>query len=82
MVTLPSRDDRRLHGNLHARPTEVGHTATAARAGALPLTHVMPELEDERDDAEKLVRASFRGAVIWSHDLVRMPVQKSASPAT
>lgn len=35
----------------------------AAQVGSLLLTHVMPELDGERDDAEKLVRASYRGPV-------------------
>lgn len=78
-MALPQRDVP--HGNLHAKPTEVGHTATAARVGALLLTHVMPELEDEQDDAERIGRASFTGPVTWAHDLLRLPVEKSAPPA-
>ncbi|MGI8721069.1 MAG: arginase family protein [Geodermatophilaceae bacterium] len=58
-MALPERDVE--HGDLHAKPSEVGRTASAARAGSLLLSHVMPELEDEKDDAERLVRSNFSG---------------------
>lgn len=71
-MALPERDVE--HGDLHAKPSEVGRTARAANAGSLLLTHVMPELEDEKDDAERLVRSTFNGPVTWAHDLMTVGV--------
>ena len=74
-MALPERDVE--HGDLHAKPSEVGRTASAARAGSLLLSHVMPELEDEKDDAERLVRSNFSGPVSWAHDLMSVPVRSA-----
>lgn len=62
------------HGNLHAKPSEVGRTADEAGVGALLLTHVMPDLEDVRAAAEELVRDRYRGSVRWAADLVSVGV--------
>lgn len=67
-MALPERPTE--HGHLHAKPSEVGRTAADAGVAELLLSHVMPELEDERRDAETLVRDEFSGSVRWAHDLM------------
>lgn len=71
-LALPERNVP--HGDLHAKQSEVGCTARAARCAALVLTHVMPELEDERDDAERLVLEAYDGPVAWATDLATFVV--------
>lgn len=72
-MALPERDVP--HGGLHAKPRQVGRTAASAGVRALLLTHVMPELEDEREVAEQQVRTAYPGPVSWAHDLLRIPVR-------
>lgn len=71
-LALPERDVP--HSHLHAPPSQVGRQARDARCRALLLTHVMPDLEDERPAAERLVRAAYDGPVTWAHDLQTLPV--------
>ena len=59
-------------GGTSARLGQAGIDPAALEA--VLLTHVMPELEDERDAAGQLVRASFTGPITWAHDLLRVPV--------
>ncbi|MDT7618318.1 MAG: hypothetical protein QOF00_5765 [Pseudonocardiales bacterium] len=66
-MALPERDVP--HGHLHAKPSEVGRLAADAECAALLLTHVMPALEPERGQAERLVVDRYRGAVNWAQDL-------------
>jgi ribonuclease BN (tRNA processing enzyme) len=67
---LPERDVP--HGNLHAKPSAVGRLAADAECGTLLLTHFMPEIEDELDEAVEHVRASFSGEIVLAHDLLRL----------
>ncbi len=46
------------HGHLHAKPSEVGRLARDARCGLLLLTHFMPEIEEEPDEAVAGVSAA------------------------
>lgn len=69
-MALPERATK--HGHLHAKPSDVGRTAADAGVERLLLTHVMPELEDERDEAERIVRRHFHGQVEWAYDLMRI----------
>ncbi|NMI02285.1 MBL fold metallo-hydrolase [Pseudonocardia acidicola] len=71
-MALPERDVP--HGHLHAKPSEVGRVAADAGCRALLLTHVMPLLEGERTEAERLVRENFPGEVSWADDLRTLPV--------
>jgi ribonuclease BN (tRNA processing enzyme) len=71
-MALPERDVP--HGHLHAKPSEVGRVAADAGCRALLLTHVMPLLEGERSEAERLVRENFQGEVSWADDLRTLPV--------
>lgn len=70
-MALPEREVP--HSALHARPSQVGRTAAAAGARSLLLSHVMPELEDERPAAEAQVRSAYDGPVHWANDLERVP---------
>lgn len=69
---LPEREV--AHGHLHAKPSEVARVAALARPRRLVLAHVMPELEDELDDALEYVRATYDGDVIIARDLCRLRV--------
>lgn len=68
---LPERDVE--HGDLHAKPGAVGRLAAEAGCGALLLTHVMPELEDELAEAVAHVRAEYDGEIVLASDLLRVP---------
>jgi ribonuclease BN (tRNA processing enzyme) len=69
---LPERDVP--HGNLHAKPSEVGRLAADAGCRTLLLTHFMPEIEDEIEDAVAYVRQSFAGEIVLAHDLLQVAV--------
>lgn len=71
-MALPERPTE--HGHLHAKPSEVGRTAGDAGVGRLLLSHVMPELENERADAERIVRENYGGEVRWARDLMSLSV--------
>lgn len=71
-MALPQRDVP--HSALHARPSQAGRTAALAGARSLLLSHVMPELEDERPAAEAQIRSAYDGPVHWASDLERVPV--------
>lgn len=49
-MALPERGGDK-HGHLHAEPSEVGRVARDAGCGLLLLTHFMPEIEEEPDEA-------------------------------
>jgi ribonuclease BN (tRNA processing enzyme) len=72
-MALPERDVP--HGHLHAKPSQVGRLAGDGATSTLLLSHVMPELEDERDDAERLARQAYDGPVKWAEDLHAVPAR-------
>ncbi len=74
---LPERDVE--HGDLHAKPSEVGRLAAEAGCDALLLTHIMPELEDELAEAVARVRAAYDGEIVLASDLIRVPVGAAAN---
>ncbi|MHB8275708.1 MAG: MBL fold metallo-hydrolase [Dermatophilaceae bacterium] len=74
-MALPERPTP--HGHLHAKPQDVGRHAAGSHARSLLLTHVMPELEDERAAAEAGVRRHFSGPLDWAHDLMTVPISSS-----
>ncbi|MGI8421778.1 MAG: MBL fold metallo-hydrolase, partial [Gaiellaceae bacterium] len=69
---LPEREVE--HGELHAKPSEVGRLAADSGCGTLVLSHVMPELEDELDAAVAEVRRFYDGELVVASDLLRLPV--------
>lgn len=64
---LPERDVP--HGNLHAKPSMVGELAHEAGARALMLSHFMPAIEAELDEAVDIVRRSYHGRIELASDL-------------
>jgi ribonuclease BN (tRNA processing enzyme) len=64
---LPERD--LPHGNLHAKPSTVGELARDAGAKALVLSHFMPPIETELNDAVEQVRKSYDGKIELARDL-------------
>jgi len=71
-AALPERDVP--HGNLHAKPSAIGRVAARARCKKFVLSHVMPELEDELDDAVRLVREAYDGEIVVARDLLSLRV--------
>ena len=68
-MALPERDVSHCH--LHATPSEVGCHAAEVDCRQLLLTHVMPDLEGEQENAEHLVTGAFPGEVTWARDSTR-----------
>lgn len=64
---LPERE--LPHGNLHAKPSMVGQLAREAGVKTLLLSHFMPPIENELEDAVELVRRSYSGRVELAGDL-------------
>lgn len=64
---LPERE--LPHGNLHAKPSMVGELARDAAAKTLLLSHFMPPIETELENALALVRRSYRGKIELASDL-------------
>ena len=79
-MALPERAGP--HSHLHAPPSQVGRLAQASRCGLLVLSHVMPDLEDERPAAEALIRRTYPGPLLWATDLMTIPVPVTPTPAS
>lgn len=69
---LPERE--MPHGNLHAKPSQIGRSARESAAGALLLTHFMPPIESELDAAVAIVRGEYAGPIALAGDLQSYPV--------
>lgn len=76
-AALPEREVP--HGELHAKPSQIGKVAARARCRTLVLSHIMPELEDELDDALRLIRESYAGERIVAHDLLTLPLKRASA---
>ena len=71
-LALPERETE--HGHLHAKPSEVGRVARDCGCRRLLVNHVMPELEDELDEALMELRRFYDGPLIVAEDLLRVTV--------
>jgi ribonuclease BN (tRNA processing enzyme) len=69
-LALPERAIE--NGELHAKPSEVGQVARDCGCRRLLVTHVMPALENELDDALTQVRLAYDGELIVAEDLMRI----------
>ncbi len=76
-MALPEREVE--HGHLHAKPSEVGRTAREAGCGLLLLTHFMPEIEDELDEALAGIRDAYEGEILLAEDLMTVSADEAAS---
>ena len=76
-MTLPEREVE--HGHLHAKPSEVGRVARDAGCGLLLLTHFVPEIEDEMDEAVTGVRGAYTGDLLLAEDLTTVVVDHHAA---
>lgn len=72
-MALPERETE--HGHLHAKPSEVGRMARDSGCAKLVVTHVMPELEDELDEALTFVAEAYDGEIVVARDLLRVTAQ-------
>ena len=75
-MALPERGVE--HGHLHAKPSEVGRVARDAGCGLLLLTHFMPEIEDELDEAVAGVRGACPGELLPAEDLTTVVAGRPA----
>lgn len=75
-MALPEREVE--HGHLHAKPSEVGRVARDAGCGLLLLTHFMPEIEDDLDEAVAGARAAYRGELLLAEDLITVVADRHA----
>jgi ribonuclease BN (tRNA processing enzyme) len=64
---LPERDVP--NGNLHAKPSAVGRTASLSGAKMLLLSHFMPAIEDELPESVDIVRREYDGKIDLARDL-------------
>ena len=64
---LPERDGP--HAHLHARPSVVGQIARESGTKMLLLSHFMPAIEPELDEAVSIVRREYRGRIEIADDL-------------
>lgn len=71
-LSLPEREVP--HGELHAKPSEVGRVAGDSGCNILLRSHFMPEIEDELDEAVDLVRRSYRGELRLATDLMSLAI--------
>lgn len=71
-LALPERETE--HGHLHAKPSEVGRVARDCGCRQLLVNHIMPELEDELDQALGEVRRFYDGPLLVADDLLRVTV--------
>ena len=56
-------------GNLHAKPSAVGRIAQQSGARSLLLSHFMPPIESELEDAIAITRREYRGKIEVAEDL-------------
>lgn len=70
---LPERE--LPHGNLHAKPSKVGELARDAGAKALLLSHFMPPIESELNDAVELVKSSYHGRIALADDMATYEIE-------
>lgn len=71
-LALPERETE--NGHLFAKPIQVGEVARDCGCARLLLTHVMPDLEDELEDAIAQVRRAYAGELMVAEDLMRLEV--------
>ena len=65
-MSLPEREVE--HGHLHAKPSEVGVHAARSGTGTLLLTHLMPALEPELEDAMERIADTYAGPTLVAED--------------
>jgi ribonuclease BN (tRNA processing enzyme) len=72
-LALPEREVP--HGNLHAKPSMVGAVARDASVGKLVVSHFMPQIEGELEQALAIVREVYRGPIVVAEDLAVYQVE-------
>ncbi len=75
-LALPQRDVP--HGQLHAKPLDIGTTAAETECAELVVTHFLPAIEDEIDDALELIRRRYSGPIHVAREGERLvPTRRS-----
>jgi ribonuclease BN (tRNA processing enzyme) len=60
--------------DLHTPPAKIGATARDARVKSLLLSHLAPDVEEQKEAVRKSIRASYAGPIAFATDRLRMPV--------
>jgi ribonuclease BN (tRNA processing enzyme) len=66
---------------LHTPPKKIGQAARECGAGTLLLSHIAPDVEENKTDVMKSIRGSFMGPVEFATDRMRVPVEDRHSTA-
>src|SRR5262245_4149830 len=77
-VPDPPGAPERLY-TLHTAPRALGEAARAAGAKRLLLSHIAPDVEQQRDAIQRSIRASYGGPIAWATDGLRVPVRPNQS---
>jgi ribonuclease BN (tRNA processing enzyme) len=77
-LALPEREVE--HGELHATPSAVGKLAAPPAVGSWWPPNVMPELEDELDQAVAEVRRHYQSELLVAEELVTVALDDDGSP--
>ena len=59
---------------LHTPPKKIGEAARDAHAKSLLLSHLAPDVEDQKEAVTKSIRAAYAGAIAFATDRLRIPV--------
>ena len=59
---------------LHTPPKKIGEAARDAHAKSLLLSHLAPDVEDQKEAVRKSIRAAYAGAIAFATDRLRIPV--------
>jgi ribonuclease BN (tRNA processing enzyme) len=59
---------------LHTPPAAIGELAAQAHAGRVLLNHLSPLVEQKQDEVLASIRRAYGGPVIFSSDLLRLPL--------
>jgi ribonuclease BN (tRNA processing enzyme) len=76
-LALPEREVE--HGELHATPSAVGKLAAPPAVGCWWPPNVMPELEDELDQAVAEVRRHYQSELLVAEELVTVALDDDGS---
>src|ERR1700675_597388 len=66
---------------LHTPPKKIGEAARESGVGSLLLSHIAPDVEENKDDVTKSIHTSYTGAVKFATDRMRVSVEDQHSIA-
>src|SRR6202790_185822 len=66
---------------LHTPPKKIGEAAKESGVGSLLLSHIAPDVEENKNDVTKSIHTSYTGAVKFATDRMRVAVEDQHSIA-